>query len=67
MYHNAQWISTWTTKNISHVEPEVVKGVLCELKKYFGELTVESGTSFGFLGMNIKIRTDKKIEIEMKG
>ena len=45
---------------ISNVDPEVVKDVLCELKKHFGELTVESSTSLGFLGMNIKIRIDKK-------
>jgi len=51
---------------ISHKDPKVVKNVINEIKKYFGELTVESGNAFNFLGMNIKIRNDKKIEIKMK-
>ena len=36
------------------------------LKGYFGELTVEKGNRFSFLGMNIHVRKDKKIEIEME-
>ena len=51
---------------VSHKEPGVVDEVINELKKHFGELTVETGPEFNFLGMNVKMRKDKKIEIEMK-
>ena len=51
---------------ISHTDPEVVHDVIKELKKYFGELTIETGKKLNFLGMNITFRKDKKIEIEMK-
>ena len=51
---------------ISHKDPDVVNGVISELKKYFGELTVEAGNKFIVLVMNVIIRGDRKIEIEMK-
>ena len=51
---------------LCHKDPKVVKSVIQELKVFFGELTVESGRKFNFLGMNIHMRKDKKIEIEIK-
>ena len=51
---------------ISHKDPQVVRSVVESLKGHFGELTVTEGKKFDFLGMNITIRDDKKIEIEMK-
>ena len=51
---------------ISHKDPEVVKSVVDTLKGYFGDLSVTEGKNFDFLGMNITMRDDKKIEIIMK-
>ena len=51
---------------ISHKNPKVVHDVINKLKKQFGELTVETGKKLSFLGMNITMRDDRKIEIEMK-
>ena len=51
---------------ISHNDPAVVDSVINELKKYFGELTVEKGNKFDFLGMNVHIRKEKKVVIEMR-
>ena len=51
---------------LSHKDPAVVRKVIKDIEKHFGKMTVEEGTHFNFLGMNIKMRTDKKIEIEMK-
>ena len=51
---------------ISHKNPKVVNDVIRELEVHFGKLTVTRGNKFDFLGMNILIRKDKKIEIEMK-
>ena len=51
---------------ISHKNPEVVKNVISELEIHFGKLTVESGNKFNFLGMDINITKERKIEISMK-
>ena len=53
-------------KKISHKDPQIVRSVIESLKCHFGELTVTEGKKFDFLRMNITIRDDKKIEIEMK-
>ena len=51
---------------ISHKDPKVVQHVISEIEKHFGKLTVSSGNNFDFLGMDVKIRSDRKIEISMK-
>ena len=52
---------------ISHKSPEVVENVISELEKRFGKLSVQSNVKdFDFLGMDINIKKDKKIEISMK-
>ena len=51
---------------ISHKESSVVDDVLGMIRNYFGDITVSRGEEHTFLGMNMKIRKDKKIEIEMK-
>ena len=51
---------------ISHKNPEVVKKVISELENHFGKLTVESGNKFNFLGMDVNIMNECKIEISMK-
>jgi hypothetical protein len=52
---------------ISHQDPKVVTEILEEIKKHFGELTIERGDEHSFLGMNVKLLRDKKcIEIEME-
>ena len=51
---------------VSHKEKRVVDEIIELIKSHFGELSVSRGREQKFLGMNIKIREDKKIEIEMK-
>jgi len=51
---------------ISHKDPKVVQKVISEIEKHFGKLTVQTGSEFDFLGMDVKLRNDKKIEISMK-
>lgn len=51
---------------ISHVDEEVVTDVINMVKGYFGELVVTRGKEHTFLGMKIKVRDDKKIEISME-
>ena len=48
------------------MDPEVVTDIVNNISKYFGELTVTHGNKHTFLGMNLTIRKDKKIEVEMK-
>ena len=47
------------------MDPAVVDSIIKELTKQFGELSITRGKERIFLGMNIKIRGDKKIEIDM--
>ena len=49
-----------------HKKPSVEKKVIKEIEKHFGKISVDDGKTFNFLGMNITMRDDKKIEIEMK-
>ena len=52
---------------ISHKRPEVVQKVISELEQHFGKLTVQSDVKhFDFLGMDVHIKENKKIEISMK-
>ena len=51
---------------VSHKDKNVVDDVIDLIEKHFGKLSVSRGEDHTFLGMNIKIRKDKKIEIEMK-
>ena len=50
---------------ISHDDPTVVDSIIQDLTKLFGELSITRGKEHTFLGMNIKFRDDKKIEIDM--
>ena len=51
---------------VSHQDPKVVTRIITEIEKHFGELKKTRGAEHNFLGMNIKLRKDKKIEIAMK-
>ena len=51
---------------ISHKDPTVVKQVIKSIEKHFGKMSVDDGKFFNFLGMNITMANNKKIEIEMK-
>ena len=51
---------------VSHDDPEVVTEVIELMKGHFGDLTVTRGNKHRFLGMNITIHPQQKIEIEMK-
>ena len=49
---------------VSHKDKNVVDDVIDLMEKHFGKLSVSRGEDHTFLGMNIRIRKDKKIEIE---
>ena len=51
---------------VSHKDPKVVTKVIQMLKHHFGDLKVVRGTKHTFLGMNIGILNDKKIQIDMR-
>ena len=51
---------------LSHVDPNVVTDILEELKKHFGDMVIRRGDTHDFLGMNIKIRNEKKVRLMMK-
>ena len=51
---------------ISHKDPSVVDNVVKELKSYFGDLTIQKGRKFNYLGMNIHIIEDRKVVIEIR-
>ena len=50
---------------ISHVNPAVVDSIIKELTRHFGGLSITRGKEYTFLGMNIKMIDDKKIETNM--
>jgi hypothetical protein len=51
---------------VSHMEPAVVTKIIEQVEEHFGKMTVTRGKKHCFLGMNIILRDDKKIVIEMK-
>ena len=51
---------------ISHEDPEVVRSIVRKLEEHFGKVKVIEGPSFDFLGMDINLRKDGKVEISMK-
>jgi hypothetical protein len=51
---------------VSHEDPQVVTQILEIMKSYFGKLTFTRGKSQQFLGVDFKIRDDKKIELSAK-
>ena len=50
----------------SHVDSGVIDDLLDTIKTHFGEIQITRGKKHTFLGMNIQITEDKKIEIEME-
>ena len=50
---------------ISHVEADVVTGIIKELEQFFGKFTVKKGNKHSYLGMNIEIFKNKKVSIDM--
>ena len=51
---------------VSHVDPNVVDGVLNMIRALFGEITVSRGRKHTFLGMNIFMAENRTIQIDMK-
>ena len=49
-----------------HVDPNLVTDILEEIRKNFGDLVISIYYTRDFLGMNIKIRKYKKVEIITK-
>ena len=50
----------------SHKDKSVADTIIQLMKNHFGEFNVTRGAEHSVLGINIRIRKDKKIEIEMK-
>ena len=50
----------------SHVDSRVIDDLLDQIKTHFGEIKLTRGKKHTFLGMNLRITEDKKIEIEME-
>ena len=48
------------------MESKVVEDLINDWKKKFGELVVTIVKKHTFLGVNINIREEKKVEIDMK-
>jgi hypothetical protein len=51
---------------ISHVNPDVVTGIIYALEGHFGKMTVTRGPEHVFLGMNILYTKERTAEITMK-
>ena len=51
-------------KKISHEDPDVVGSISKQKTKDFGKLSIIRGKDHTFLGMDIKIRDNKKIKID---
>ena len=50
---------------LSHIDENVVTDVMSKIKENFGDLKVTRGNKQKFIGMNINIRDEKKIEMNM--
>ena len=50
----------------SHVNSRVIDDLLDTIKTHFGEIKITRGKKHTFMGVNIQITEDKKIEIEME-
>ena len=50
----------------SHVDSRVIDNLLDIIKTHFGDIKITRGKKYTFLGMNLQIAEDKKIEIEME-
>ena len=51
---------------MSHVDPNVITAILKEIKKHFVDLVISRGDPHDFLGMYIKIRNEKNVELMTK-
>ena len=51
---------------LSYVDPNVVTDVLEEINKHFGYLVINRVDTHDLLGVTMKIRKDKKVEITTK-
>ena len=58
MIYGKQCTIVWYVdyNKLSHVDPNVVTGILEEIKKHFGYLVTSRGGTHDLLGMTIKIR-----------
>ena len=52
--------------NLSHVDTNVVTDILEYIKKHYGDLVITKGDTHDFLGMTIKTRNDKNVELIKK-
>ena len=68
MINRNQCIIIWYVDDnkLSHVDQNIVTEMLEEIKKHFGELVISRGDKHDFLGMKIKLRKDKLVEISIK-
>ena len=50
---------------VSHADPNVVSNLIRESEKFFGTFAVTRGNKHRYVGINIALRKDKKIEVDM--
>ena len=50
---------------ISHAEEEVITNHIQILEKYFGKFTITRGKTHSYLGMDVTLKNDGLIEIDM--
>ena len=51
---------------ISHEEENVVRKIISELEKTSGKMSVTVGEQHNFVGMNFRLTSDRKVEINIK-
>ena len=49
-----------------HVNPKAIVKILSDLKVYFRDILITRGNKHSFLGMEIEITKENKIDIDMK-
>ena len=68
MINGKQYTIVWYVdyNKLSHVDPDLVTEILEPMNNHFGELVISRYDEHGFLGMKIKLRKDKLVELSMK-
>jgi len=68
MINRKQCTISWYVDDakLSHMDIKVVNVVLDMIKGHFGEIKVTRGKKHNFLGMNVRMREDGKLELDME-
>ena len=68
MFNGKQFTLVWYVEDnkLLHMEAKLVEDIINDLRNHFGQLVVTRRKKNIFLGMNINITEDKKVEIYTK-